>query len=52
MSEEPQDSPQEGQPTPSEPEPSDSPFLTPPMEEVQKGLNPFERETGEDDRRE
>jgi hypothetical protein len=40
-------------PKPAEPPPEsappDSPFVDPPMEEVQKGLNPFEREGRDND---
>jgi hypothetical protein len=32
-------------PTEPEPQPDQSPFPDPPMEEVERGLNPFERET-------
>jgi hypothetical protein len=46
-------SPEQPDSTPSEPEPAsesaESPFTDPPMEEVQKSLNPFERESQGDD---
>jgi hypothetical protein len=47
MSEEPKDTPQpDPEPRPQE---GGSPFAEPPLEELQKGLNPFERETRQDD---
>jgi hypothetical protein len=38
----------EQQPT-TEPEPDQTPFSDPPMEEIERGLNPFERETRSDE---
>jgi hypothetical protein len=48
VSDEPKVSPPEGQPKP-DPEPSDSPFRAPALEEIQKGLNPLERKADNDE---
>jgi hypothetical protein len=36
------------QPEPSAPESDQSPFPEPPMEEIERGLSPFEKETREE----